>query len=609
MRFSKVNAVRIPSGAAKAIRHNGKVLWSPILARYVSLGDSIAAGHTINDRWEKDYGEGSQYGKNGNMETAIVPGSYTELIRDDLRDMLGGNVAVTSFARSGDTVADLMEKLNHDVVRNAIAKANYVTICIGANDVLQPAMSRLEDYIKAGNSALNNMTAAVDAKLAVLADDNNANSYMALFAKLSAINPNAKYVFTTIYNPYKYLWIDEGNNGFFAPLLNTIPDITILGFDVDNIIKDQLLKADMVEMLYDRVNGLPSWAETNVTKLNTVLRNKITAYGKSNFMLADTKALFEVFPDRPVSAPKHYNDLVSVEYTSGYDTAKMDWGRLWEGSNAAEFWLDLATEYVGFNGVDIDGLANDLIGQIVDKVIVPDVDPHPEEYGHYVLKRSFEDVLEIQALDRHTITYNANGGNGAMEAQTVLGVDGLAAFTNIRSNAFVSGAEGYYFTYWNTSPGGNGTEYSNGQYVSITGDIALYAQWSNIYAVTYQHTNKTVIYTDDETGHMECYALYINGVLMPKLGKFSDGNRPTYYVPYGSTIKVVVSNYNPTELTYDDATCDIYWNGVSIRRGYRGTEYEFTLTSHLLIDFQWKIAGSLVTFDAKSWEDCYITTM
>lgn len=605
MKFSDVNAVRTPKGNTRRIRYGGKTLWSGIIARYVSLGDSIAAGHAINDDWEEDYGAGSQYGKNGNTETEIVPGSYTDLLHRDLRVMLGGNVNATSFARSGDTVADLMEKLDHDVVKRAIAKADYVTICIGANDVLGPTMSHLEEYIYAGD--LSAIIAEIEANLAILADDTNSKSYKALFDKLAAINPNAKYVFTTIYNPYKYLWIDEGDDGFFGPLLSAIPDMTILGFDIDAIIKDQFLKQDIIELLFERVNGLSAWAEKYVTALNEVLRNKIAAYGNTNFLLADTKTLYESFPDRPVSAQKHYNDLVSVEYTRGYDTAKMDWGRLWEGSNAATFWLELAADHVSTSGLDIGGLVDDLIPQIVEKVITPDIDPHPEEYGQYVLQRSFADTLGWEALDRHTITYNANGGSGTMAVREVVGVDGLPAFTNLAANAF-TGATGYYFTGWNTVADGSGTTYTNGQLVGITGDLTLYAQWSNIYKITYKHTNHTVIFTDDETGHKECYALYINGELMPKFSTFAESSPITYQVPYGTTVKVVVSNYNPTELIYDDIDCDVYWNGENVASGYRGTEYTFALTCNVTIDFRWKIAGSQATFDAQSWEDCYITT-
>lgn len=438
MKFSKVLAVRIPK-SAREIRHNGKVIWSPIRTRYVSFGDSIAAGHAINDAWEKNYGTRSQYGNNGNTETAIVPGCYTDLIHKDLVSTLGGNVNLTSFAKSGDRVDDLIRMLDHDRVRNAVAKADYVTLCIGANDVLEPALSHLEEYINVGSLA--SVEAVIEQNFAALSDDSNAYSYKALFDKLSAINPDAKFVFTTVYNPYKYLWLDEDRNGFFAPVLNTIPQMNLdvdkyiedmflggkdlayyditkwkwvaieLDFDLDNLIKDGLLLTPIVQQLFDRVNGLCDWAERYVNRLNELLRSKINAYKavNPNFFVAETKAAFDTYPDRPVAADVHYNDLVNVEFTRGYNTATMDWGALWRdsyGDNVAQYWGDLAWKYLhwsngfpSFNvadyvSFDINGFAVDLVTQIIEKVIVPNVDPHPEEHGHRVLKGTFENAFE-----------------------------------------------------------------------------------------------------------------------------------------------------------------------------------------------------------------------
>lgn len=438
MKFSDVNAVRIPKNA-KRIRHNGKVIWQPISARYVSLGDSIAAGHSINNDWNKKYGEGSQYGVNGNTKTAIVPGCYTDLIHKDLISTLGGNVNLTSFARSGDRVDDLIGKLDHDRVRNAVSKADYVTVCIGANDILEPAFSHLEEYINVGSLA--NAEAVIEQNFAALNDDNNPYSYWALFNKLSAINPNAKIVFTTIYNPYKYLWLDEGANGFFAPMLSFIPEMNIdvdevienmftggnnlvyydiskwewvsidIELDLDSIIKEGLLKTPIFRQLFDRVNGVSNWAERYVTRLNELLRNKINAYKavNPNFSIAETKAAFDTYPDRTGAGDVHYNDLVNVEYTRGYNTATMNWPALWYedyNNNAAAFWTDLAwrhlhwsngfpswnvADYVSF---DLNGFAADLAERVVTKVIIPDVDPHPEEHGHRVLKGTFENAFE-----------------------------------------------------------------------------------------------------------------------------------------------------------------------------------------------------------------------
>ena len=439
MKFSQVYAMRVPNGAVARIRSKGSTMWEkyPIRARYVSLGDSIAAGHTIDADWEKNYGEKSQYGKNGNTETKIVANCSTDLIRKDLLATYGdGRILVVSFARSGDTVADLVEKLDHDRVKDAVSKAGYVTVCIGANDVLQPAFSHLEEYIM--TASLAGATAIIEANMTTLNNDSAATSFVGLFNKLSAINPRAKFAFTTVYNPYKYLYLHPGHNGFFAPLLDTIPEIRLdvdeivedkFGFDdlgyfdvvkwewvsielnanISSLIKDGLLGTPAVQTLFDRTNALGAISEGYVTRLNEILRNKINGYTNPNFVLAETKALFDQYPDKTDSTEDvDYSDLVNVEFTRNYNFTKMDWGALWAGSDAGTFWIELAWKHLHFSNAlpstnvwdyvsfDLNGFAEDLVEQIITKVIVPDVDPHPEEHGHIVMKQSFAQAFGWQ---------------------------------------------------------------------------------------------------------------------------------------------------------------------------------------------------------------------
>jgi lysophospholipase L1-like esterase len=390
--WSTVTRFEVPEGQVAEIKANGVTVWSDTHARYVSLGDSIAAGHAIDLYWEDNYGERSQYGERGNAFTEIVPGCYTDLIRGSLGDFYGGgsSVKIASFARSGDTVADLMAKLDHEGVRAAIADALFVTVCIGANDVLQPALMDVDQYIESGD--LSSIEAVIEANMARLADDSDPNSYAALFAKLRGINPDAKYAFMTIYNPYKYLWLEDGHNGFFKPLLNTIPSMDILSWDIDGMIKDGILNTSVIRLLFDRVNGLGDWTEQRVVRLNEILRSKIAAAG-SNFVLADAKAAFDAVPDRTVPAPHHYNDLVNVELTRGFVVTELWWSELWNGSNASAFWSDLVKDEIsiGLDGVSIDfeDIAKKLVERIIEAVIVPDIDPHPESYGHQVLASVF----------------------------------------------------------------------------------------------------------------------------------------------------------------------------------------------------------------------------
>lgn len=596
MRFSQVDAVRIPEGSARKIRHGGKTLWTPIGPRYVSLGDSIAA-HS---------GGGSQYGVDGNTESEISSTSYTNLIHKELIKRARGNASAVSYARSGDKVEDLMEKLTHQRVQNSLKKANYVTVCIGANDILGTVPGHLSEYVQHGDSALAGLITDVNANIARLADDINPNSYRAVFDKLASINPNTKYVFTNVYNPYKYLWVDEGRNGFFGPVLDYIPDISILGFDVDNLVKDGLLSTPIIQTFFDRVNGLGDVVEVLVTNLNNVLKQKIEEYQtiNPNFMMADTKALYDVFPDRPVSAPKHYDDLVNVQYTRGWDMGDIHWGRLWDDSdepdNAADFWWDIITPHVSFSGVDLEAIAAEFLTRAVEEVIAPDIDPHPQAYGQYVLMRSFVDAFGWTALDRHTITFEANGASGSAVTRTIVGVDGLPSFTHLATPSFTP-AEGYYLNGWNTASGGGGTAYSNGQYISLAGNMTLYAQWSNIYAVRFRHTKESIYHNNSHTGPMECYAFWIDGQEQADLGAFSNDAR-IYYLPYGTQLGVVAQTNSGEGRSF------ITVNGTKVAGNSSDARWGFTLTGNTDIKFEWNYWLSADTNPIQSYWNCYITT-
>lgn len=596
MDFAHVTDITIPNGSVAQITDGtGRVIWKNYDFLYVSMGDSIAAGHTINADWETDYGERSQYGKNGNLSTAIVPNCYTDRLRSDLAQRVDGKAVTVSFARSGDTVADLIAKLSQTPVINAVKRANMMTICIGANDILQTAMNQLDEYIATGSLA--NIEASVEANLAVLADDSNANSYKALLDRLTELNPMATIVFTTVYNPYKYLWLEEGHHGFFKPLMDMIPDMEVAGVDFDSFIKDSLLGTPIVQQLFDRVNGLGDWVEVYVTRLNNVLKQKVSAYQSTNpnIKVADTKAVFDGVPDREITAEKHYNDLVSVEFTRGYDYTQINWGAMWGGTadGASDYFWGLANTY----GIDISAIAEVLVNDVVNEVIVPDVDPHPEPYGHYVLKRSFADALGWQSLDRYTITYNANGGSGTMAAQTVLGVDGLAAYAAIAANAFTPGAEGYYCTGW---ADGNGTAYTAGQWVGFTADLTLNAQWSNIYYIRYDAYSDSALLGDDDTGKMDYYALAIGGEIKDKFGKFS--NPSIYYqVPYGTEIIVAANDSAKNKQSY------VSWNGERVTEKSNFATYTFTLTGNVRIRFEANKYYSGITLH-EYWI-CLITTL
>ena len=77
----------------------------------------------------------------------------------------------------------------------------------------------------------------------------------------------------------------------------------------------------------------------------------------------------------------------------------------------------------------------------------------------------------------YKVTYYANGGTSTMDAQYLNSGQALAACD-------FTAPENYYFNGWNTSQDGTGTKYDDNAYVTLTGDLKLYAQWVFIHPWT-----------------------------------------------------------------------------------------------------------------------------
>ncbi len=70
-----------------------------------------------------------------------------------------------------------------------------------------------------------------------------------------------------------------------------------------------------------------------------------------------------------------------------------------------------------------------------------------------------------------SVSYNANGGSGYMKSQMFY--DGIEQM--LQANAFTR--EGFVLMGWNTKADGSGTSYKNGEVISISQNVTLYAQW------------------------------------------------------------------------------------------------------------------------------------
>lgn len=77
------------------------------------------------------------------------------------------------------------------------------------------------------------------------------------------------------------------------------------------------------------------------------------------------------------------------------------------------------------------------------------------------------------------ITYYPNGASGGSVPQSVT-VDKGSSYTVLGNTGNLE-KTGYAFTKWNTRADGNGQGYSAGSKITVTGDVALYAQWGKDY--------------------------------------------------------------------------------------------------------------------------------
>lgn len=82
-----------------------------------------------------------------------------------------------------------------------------------------------------------------------------------------------------------------------------------------------------------------------------------------------------------------------------------------------------------------------------------------------------------------TVTFDANGGTGTMEAQTFTEGEAQA----LTRNAFTY--DGYTFSGWNTVQSGSGASYTDGQTITATADLTLYAQWARNTAIVTFNAN------------------------------------------------------------------------------------------------------------------------
>ena len=109
--------------------------------------------------------------------------------------------------------------------------------------------------------------------------------------------------------------------------------------------------------------------------------------------------------------------------------------------------------------------------------------------GNYILRiNNIKDIpVKIGSTpETLLIKYYANNGTNNTTTQIV----DYNTTTNLTNNSFTK--TGYTFNKWNTKANGTGTNYNNGQSVTLTNNLDLYAQWTPItYSIKYNANGGT----------------------------------------------------------------------------------------------------------------------
>lgn len=78
------------------------------------------------------------------------------------------------------------------------------------------------------------------------------------------------------------------------------------------------------------------------------------------------------------------------------------------------------------------------------------------------------------AVPTYTVTYDGNGADSGKTTDNTAYATGTTA--TVKANGYTR--NGYTFTGWNTKADGSGTPYKTGDWITMTGSVILYAQWT-----------------------------------------------------------------------------------------------------------------------------------
>jgi len=134
---------------------------------YVALGDSLATGSTSRE-----------------TTTSYVHGFYN-FLQEEYSSV---EVTMENLAQDGDDSSDLLAKLDNETFVSKVSGADIITISIGGNNIL--SAGRDSNFSEIDEDLADEGTTAFE------------NEYKDIILKIRALNPDAKIIAMTLYNPY-----------------------------------------------------------------------------------------------------------------------------------------------------------------------------------------------------------------------------------------------------------------------------------------------------------------------------------------------------------------------------------------------------------------------
>ena len=486
---------------------------------YVSLGDSVAAGEQINNKWATAYGENSQYKVTG-KPTEIVTDSYTDQVSKLLSKNATKEVVTYSYACSGDGIEELKDRVENDVgLQHVLGMADLITINIGAEKLLAPSAKSITGLLLFNNpdaaKFIEDYEERLNAIISIPENGGNAtaNSFWDLCDTIYYwAKKNARVVFLDTYNPYRFLSIDEGTDdndytdSFFQCFMEAVPnwekDSWFTGteiYDLRKFVYEIEHGGVSLKNFSDRINKfyyggrLSSWYEEKICKLNKGLYDTIGAYnnyvttqvglGESNktvyFNVARVKEKFDneySTEDKIAENAKKYP--VNADFYVGQRIEDLDWGAFWKGITLK----DLADSILE------QSLAN-IFEILIDEVVTKNLNPHPTAGGHTLIAEAIMGVYDASGAagvpDSYiTVTYNSTNNEEKYVHYPRLSDQSIKLVVA----APFEPEENCFFIKWVDT---NGTEYHPGDIIEISDNIALTQIEGEIRILSYKTTTNS----------------------------------------------------------------------------------------------------------------------